>query len=156
VPGGGSVDEEAWLRLLDWAANARGGLRPLWAAVPDVVADRDRTLERWPVYSGRVRGFGFRPAFVLQDGMTFADVPDGECMLFIGGSTAWKLAAIAPWSARFPGRVHVGRVSGPIRLDLCHDAGAVSVDGRGWYHHDQCAQLREFVERTHGGIRRAA
>lgn len=147
--------EDAWLRLLDWAAGKSQA--PLWAAVPDVVADRDRTLERWPLYSARVRSFGFRPAFVLQDGMTFEDVPDSECMLFIGGSTGWKLAAIEPWCARFPGRVHVGRVSGPVRLDLCYRAGAVSVDGTGWFHVEQCKQLVAFVESTRAmETRRAA
>ena len=88
--------------------------------------------------------------------MTFDDVPDADCMLFIGGSTGWKLKAIEPWCAKFPGRVHGGRVNGPIRLDLCHRAGAVSVDGTGWFHAEQCRQLMEFIDRTHGGIRRAA
>lgn len=147
-------DEPAWHTLLNWAKNS--GQAPLWVAVPDVVADRERTIEKWPIYSACVREYGFRPAFVLQDGMTFEDVPDADCMLFIGGSTGWKLAAIEPWCAKFPDRIHVGRVNGPVRLDICYRAGAVSVDGTGWFHAEQCRQLREFVERTSRLERRAA
>jgi hypothetical protein len=138
--------EAPWLRLLE---NYAGKIhRPRWALVPDVVADRDRTLERWHQYVDVVRGFGLRPAFALQDGMTFEDVPSDDCMLFVGGSTAWKLAAITPWCARFPGRVHVGRVNTPDRLELCHRAGAVSVDGTGWWHKRQCKQLVKFIKET--------
>jgi hypothetical protein len=123
--------EEAWRRLMGWAGEK--AQPPLWALVPDSVADRDRTLEKWDRFSPVVRAAGFRPAFAIQDEMTFADVPDSDCMLFIGGSTAWKMAAIRPWCARFPGRVHVGRVTEVKRLMLCYEAGAVSVDGNRWY-----------------------
>lgn len=122
--------EESWRRLLGWAGDKEQP--PLWALVPDSVADRDRTLEKWERFSPVVRAAGFRPAFALQDGMTFEDVPDAECMLFIGGSTGWKVAAIRPWCARFPGRVHVARVTEEKRLMLCYEAGAASVDGNGW------------------------
>jgi hypothetical protein len=120
-----------WLRLLDWAARAK--FRPLWALVPDVITDRDRTLERWGEYVGAVSERGFRPAFALQDGMTFDDVPSGDCILFVGGTTKWKEDAIEPWCARFPGRVHVGRVNHQARLLKAQRAGAVSVDGNGWF-----------------------
>jgi hypothetical protein len=120
-----------WIELLDWAATKEQ--RPLWATVPDVLFDRDRTLERWHEYVSVVRERGIRPAFVLQDGMTFADVPDADCMLFVGGSTKWKEDAIVPWCARFPGRVHVARVTERKRLWKCWRAGAVSVDGNGWW-----------------------
>jgi hypothetical protein len=139
-------DPAPWMKLLDWAA--RSGTQPVWAAVPDVMMLRDRTIESWHQYRGEVVARGFRPAFVCQDGMTFDDVPDDECMLFIGGSTQFKLAAVQPWCARFPGRVHVGRVSGPDRLAMCERAGAVSVDGSGWFHRKQRAQLRSFLEAT--------
>lgn len=144
--------EAPWRELLDWAAAKED--KPMWAIVPDVVGDRDRTLGRWATYESVVRGYGFRPAFALQDGMTFADVPDDKCMLFLGGTTAWKLAAIEPWCARYPGRVHVGRVSGPDRLRLCDHAGAVSVDGTGWRFDIQKHQLFDWLEET--AQRRAA
>ncbi|MCC6810533.1 MAG: hypothetical protein IT381_24095, partial [Deltaproteobacteria bacterium] len=119
-------DEGAWRSLLRWSVLS--GQRPLWAVVPDVVGDRVATLERWHRYHAEVRAFGIRPAFAAQDGMTFEDVP-ADCVVFLGGSTDWKEAAIAPWCARFPGRVHVGRVNKWDRLVRCWRAGAVSVDG---------------------------
>lgn len=67
-------DEDAWLRLLRWAV--LGGILPLWALVPDIVADRDGTLRNWEKYAPVVRQHGFRLAFAAQDGMTFGDVPD--------------------------------------------------------------------------------
>lgn len=142
-------DEGEWRRLLRWALLS--GQKPLWAAVPDVVGDRDQTLWRWGRYSGVVRDHGFRPAFVAQDGMTFEDVPDDQCMVFIGGrpDTTWKQDAIVPWSARFPGRVHVGRVNTWERLVTCWRAGAVSIDGTGWFHHDQKADLLKFLREVH-------
>jgi hypothetical protein len=123
--------EDRWRRLLEWPD--RFSQKPLWALVPDSVADRDRTLEKWERFSPVVRAAGFRPAFAVQDGMTFADVPDSDCMLFLGGTTGWKVAAIPTWCATFPGRVHVGRVNHFDRLLACYEAGAVSVDGNGWF-----------------------
>jgi hypothetical protein len=142
--------EPEWRRLLNWAALS--GQQPLWCIVPDVVGDRAGTLALWPRFAPEVRRFGWRPAFALQDGMTFDDVPDAECMLFLGGSTEWKEAAIGPWCERFPGRVHVGRVNNWDRLMACYRAGAVSVDGTGWFHKakrsDQRRDLRRFLEGT--------
>jgi hypothetical protein len=145
--------EQAWRALLRWAALS--GQRPLWALVPDVVADRAATLERWSRYVDEVRAFGFRPALALQDGMTFDDVPDDKCMLFIGGSDDWKDASIAPWCARFPGRIHVARVNTPRRLIAGWRAGAVSVDGTRWFTkakgrntESQHSQLRKFLRET--------
>lgn len=142
-------DEASWRRLLIWAAMS--GQAPLWALVPDVVADRAGTLAAWQRYADVVRGFGFRPAFAAQDGMTFADVPDDRCALFLGGGDEWKDAAIGPWCERFPGRVHVGRVNRWDRLVRSWRAGAVSVDGSGWYHRSngQLAELQKFIRETH-------
>jgi hypothetical protein len=166
---------DPWLRHLDGIAEqvSRGRTPPLWAAVADVVGDRDGTLAFWERFSGEVTSRGFRPAFVVQDEMTFDDVPTSDCMIFIGGTVAWKLKAIEPWCARFPGRVHVGKVNDGDRLRLCARAGAVSVDGTGWWHDTlkkgqrgkpQRQQLIEFWEeqwaasRTNpqGGMTRSA
>jgi hypothetical protein len=147
-------DEAEWKRLLLWAAMS--GQRPLWSIVPDVVADRAATLANWDRYAAEVRRFGFRPALALQDGMTFDDVPDADCVLFIGGTTEWKEAAIRPWCERFPGRVHVGRVNTWRRLWECYQAGATSVDGTGWFTKKggQAADLQRFLE--HVASKRAA
>jgi hypothetical protein len=143
---GTTWSEAEWLHLMRWSAMA--GQRPLWAVVPDVVGDRAATLERWEQYAPVVRGFGFRPAFAAQDGMTLDDVPDADCMVFVGGSDDFKLAAIRPWSAALPGRVHVARVNTLERLLLCHAAGAVSVDGTGWWHRRQQNDLMKYIKET--------
>jgi hypothetical protein len=147
-------NEAEWRALLMWAAMS--GITPLWAVVHDCPGNRDETLRRWEQYEPVVRQFGFRRAFAVQDGMTFADVPDDDCIIFIGGSDKddWKDNAIRPWCARFPGRVHVARVNGADRLLRCWHAGAVSVDGTGWFHkHNdknggQAAVLRKFLRET--------
>lgn len=135
-------DEGAWFDLLSWAVDRP--LKPLWAVVPDVVGDREATLARWRAYLRHVVRRGFTPAFAVQDGMTFRDVPTDDCVLFIGGSTEWKVRSIAPWCSQFPGRVHVARVNDHVRLRHCLEAGAVSVDGTGW-HHTKFGQLRRLV-----------
>lgn len=61
--------------------------------------------------------------------------------------------AIAPWCARFPGRVHVARVNTWDRLIACWRAGAISVDGTGWFHkarkgQNQGNDLRKFLRET--------
>ncbi len=146
-------DEDEWRRLLWWAAMC--GIAPLWAVVPDVVQNREETLRRWPKYLPEVRARGFRPGFAVQDGMTFDDVPTDDCILFLGGSDEWKDAAIKPWCARFPGRVHVARVNGAPRLLASYHAGAISVDGTGWFHKSnsknasQFNTLNQFIRETH-------
>lgn len=142
---------DAHRRMLNWSLLS--GIPPLWALVPDVVADRDATLHDWDVYAPAMAGMGFRLAFAAQDGMTFDDVPNSECVVFLGGSTAWKDKAIKPWCERFPGRVHVGRVNGMPRLLAAWHAGAISVDGTGWFHKgrgygSQAADLRQFLRET--------
>jgi len=142
-------DEGAWVALLRWAALS--GQAPLWVVVPDVVGDRDGTLERWEQYAPVAAKFGWPLAFVAQDGMAFEDVPEDAEVVFIGGTTDWKLAALRPWCERFS-RVHVGRVNTLDRLLLCHRAGAESCDGTGWGRGDkqQLNGLIRYMEMTHG------
>lgn len=137
-----------WRALLRWALLS--GKRPLWALVPDVVGDRVGTLARWAEFSPEVKAHGFRRGFAVQNGMTFDDVPDDECMLFLGGDSQWKDAAIPVWADRYPGRVHVGRVNGMPRLLACHHSGVVSVDGTGWFHKTgpQNNDLRRYLKET--------
>jgi len=70
-------------------------------------------------------------------------------------ATRQATSAIAPWCARFPGRVHVGRVNGWPRLRASWASGAISVDGTGWFHKgtggaSQAADLRKFLRETQG------
>lgn len=126
--------EAAWIRLLDWAHLS--GQRPLWALVPDVVANKEATLANWERYAPTVARYGFPLAFAAQDGMLPEDVPADAEVIFVGGSTEWKWRTVGLWCAAYP-RVHVGRVNSYRRLWQCHDLGAESVDGTGWLRGDQ-------------------
>lgn len=146
-------DRAAWIKLLGWARLS--GRTPLWALVPDVVADREATLSAWREYAPIAREYGWPLAFAVQDGMAAADVPRDVEVVFVGGSTAWKWRTVRDWCRDFP-RVHVGRVNTYRRLWDCHEAGAESCDGTGWMRGNQ-RQLRGLMayleESTGGGCR---
>jgi hypothetical protein len=143
-------DEHAYIELLE---NARRATYPLWAAVPDVVCDRDATIAKWPIWSRKVREIlPHTPlAFVVQDGMTPADVPADAEVIFVGGGNDFKWRTLRTWTANFP-RVHVGRVNSERKLWQCHDAGAESCDGTGWTMggEDRLAELKHYLEISSG------
>jgi hypothetical protein len=136
-------DEVAFFAHLDKAKAA--AIQPMWVAVPDVLGDRPGTLARWDEYLDRVAAYGWDLAFVVQDGMTVADVPKRANLIFIGGSMEWKLKTLSMWGAEYP-RVHAGRINTERLLWLCYDAGVESVDGTGWWHHKQYQQLETYLK----------
>jgi hypothetical protein len=82
----------------------------------------------------RIRGLGYPAALVAQDGLQSLTVPwHAFDVLFIGGSTAWKLgpaAADLTAQARRHGiTVHMGRVNSLKRLRYAASIGCDSVDG---------------------------
>jgi hypothetical protein len=82
----------------------------------------------------RIRAAGYRAALVAQDGMNAAAIPFEQIdVLFLGGTTAWKLSAAAAHlvaAAREHGiRTHMGRVNSLRRLRYAHLIGCHSVDG---------------------------
>lgn len=143
-------DEEAFTEMLEKAA---GAYAPSWLLVPDVVADKEATLKLWKQWGPALRDYGWPLAFAVQDGMTQADVPADADVIFVGGSTEWKWRTAWDW-AHNNARVHVGRVNGYTWLWHCHDAGAESCDGTGWFRGDkeQLAGLEQYLdESTNGG-----
>ncbi len=142
-------DAPAYLQLLEWAGSSRP--RPSWALVPDVVADREGTLREWDRWAPIVAAHGFPLAFAVQDGMTASDVPSEAAVVFVGGSTAWKLKTAHEWCDRFE-RVHIGRVNTYGRLLWAQRVGAWSVDGTGWGRGDryQLAGLQRWLEEVKG------
>lgn len=140
-------DKKAWIKLLRIACSK---CSPKWAVVPDVVTNREATLESWHKWEPVIRSeFPSLPlALAVQDGMTPADVPESAQIIFIGGSTQWKWRSLPMWSAAFPGRVHVARVNTERLLWMAHHAGAVSCDGTGWFRGDpkQLAGLIRYLE----------
>lgn len=109
--------------------------RCLFAAAPDTVCDPHATLEESLPWLPRIRALGIPAAFVAQDGSEHGDlIPWGHFdVLFIGGSTEWKLSAAAAnltRQARARGLwVHMGRVNTRSRLRAAQAFGCDSVDG---------------------------
>jgi|TARA_Y100000296_G_C5135652_1_gene238027 hypothetical protein len=118
--------------------------QPLWVTVPDVLGDKDTTLELWHKWHKIVRGFGFKLAFVCQDGATESDVPDGVECCFIGGTDEWKLSEAHRFKGVTP-LLHIGRVNTAKRLRWAENIGADSIDGTGWLRGDK-RQLQAFIE----------
>jgi len=141
--------ESRWRNLIDEVE--RKPFRPLWALVPDVVTDRERTIENWHRYAPVVQRAGISAAFAVQDGMSLEDIPYNADVIFVGGSTAWKWRTLESWCAAFP-RVHVGRVNSYQKLIRCWEAGAESTDGTGWFRgrHRQLDGLIEFLDVVSG------
>lgn len=125
---GSEWSEEPFYRYLDQYA----AWKPLWAVVPDSVADREKTMSMWGHHWHAVAAFGVPLAFAVQDGMTISDVPENADVVFVGGSTSWKWRNLTMWTKQFP-RVHVGRVNSLNLLLQAEKAGAESCDGTGWF-----------------------
>lgn len=147
--------EHEYINLLAKARSAcDAGLWPMWALVPDVVADRSGTLDQWSSWSERVRLHlpGVPLAFAAQDGMVPSDVPEDADVVFLGGTDDFKRPSIRTWCQAFR-RVHVGRVNSYGMLLHCYECGAESCDGTGWFRGDQ-EQLRGlecFLRQQHEG-----
>jgi hypothetical protein len=127
-------DAAAFVAMLE-QFYGRKGCR--FVTAPDVVADAHATLARWPFWSRLIRGVGFVPALVAQDGMTTSDIPWSELgALFIGGSTEWKLGSSAETLiavAKARGLwVHMGRVNSSTRIWEAARKGVDSFDGTHW------------------------
>lgn len=150
----GEWSELEFKRLLAFAHGNSARQCPLWAAVPDVVADREGTLRDWKVWAPQMKKNGFILAFVVQDGMESSDVPEDASVVFVGGSTEWKWGTLARWVRDFP-RVHVGRVNSPHRLYHCEALGVESVDGTGWLRggpeSNQFQGLLRYLEDSRNG-----
>lgn len=124
-------NSDAWLRWLESKDEPESAL---FATIPDVVGNHQETLAKWPIWSGRVRDMGYKPAFILQNGCTQETVPWEECSaVFVGGDTEWKLGQdafqIVSEAKRRGVWVHMGRVNSLRRLRIAKSWGCNSVDG---------------------------
>lgn len=125
------VEAEWWTWLQN---NAYRADSCAFAVAPDVVADAAATLDRSLPWLPRIRALGYPTAFVIQDGQEDLPMPwDDFDVVFIGGSTGWKLgrharALVAEAKAR--GKwVHMGRVNSEKRMRYADAIGCDSVDG---------------------------
>ena len=130
----------------------------LFVTAPDVIyksgiGNAAATRKRWPFWSNVIRGCGYPPAFVAQDGLEPHQVPWDEMgALFIGGSTKFKESAtvrsLCGYAKARAMWVHWGRVNGKRRLELAQEAGADSIDGTGfsWYPDTRIPMVKEWEE----------
>jgi hypothetical protein len=130
--GKGYPGDEKWLGWLE--KNAYAADDCLFATAPDVVGDAAATLERSAPFLPMIRALGYPAALVAQDGLEDLEVPWSEFdVLFIGGSTEWKLGPAARQlirEAKQRGKwVHMGRVNSERRYRYANDLGCDSVDG---------------------------
>jgi hypothetical protein len=131
LPGG--IGEQRWLGMLDKFPQDNP---PAWVLLPDVVGDWPKTVESVLRYRPEINARGLRAAVALQDGCCFDEALSLQpSTVFVGGSVQWKwrnVAAICAYFQPHGVRVHVGRVSGPLRVRNCLNAGVDSCDGSGF------------------------
>ena len=144
---GQPFDGDAFSRAVD-----RIGRGADWIVIPDCVADRARSLEMAAEWTPRLRGVA--PLMLaIQDGMSREDVAPWLAEgvgLFLGGSTAYKLASCRGWGAiaRDAGvPFHVARVNSARRAARAREAGATSIDGSG------PSRFRDALRRIERGVR---
>lgn len=130
--GKGYPGDEAWMKWLHrMSANVE---HCLFATAPDVIGDAAATLKRSAPWLPLIRALGYPAALVAQDGLEHLDVPWGAFdVLFIGGSTEWKLSAaaralVAEAKARGK-KVHMGRVNSRRRWSYAEYLGCDWCDG---------------------------
>jgi hypothetical protein len=132
VFGKGFPGEPAWF---GWLASLRYDPALCeFAVAPDVVADAAATLARSAWWLPRIRQIGYPAALAAQDGLETLPVPwDGFDVLFIGGSTEWKLGrhaqALAAEAKALGKRVHMGRVNSLRRMVGASLTDCDSADG---------------------------
>lgn len=123
--------DEAWWA---WLQKRPHRERCRFATAPDVVGDAVATLEKSMPWLPKIRSLGIPAALVAQDGLEDLEVPWDEFdVLFIGGTTEWKLGpAVRVLAAEAKKRgkwVHMGRVNSAKRLRYAHEIGCDSADG---------------------------
>lgn len=118
-------------KWLTWVERYAGAPDCLFAVVPDEVGDAAATDRLWEQYAPIVRAWGYRPAYVTQNGCTA--VPADAGAVFTGGDDAWKLGHQARDLARAAAArglwTHMGRVNTRRRIRLAARDGYDSVDG---------------------------
>ncbi|MFE1071178.1 hypothetical protein ACFW5W_08120 [Streptomyces sp. NPDC058783] len=126
---------EAWFAWLRRTVERYGPDRCLWALAPDQPFDAAGTLTESLTWLAPIRDLGIPAAYAAQDG---CDAPrllpwDSFDVLFLAGSTEWKLGPVAERLAREAkarGKgVHMGRVNSRIRLGIAEWFGCDSADG---------------------------
>lgn len=123
-----------WYAWLTRTVARYGADRCLWAVAPDVPLDAAATLAESLPWISRIRELGIPVAFAAQDGCELLGLPWADIdVLFIAGSTEWKIGPAAEElarEARARGKaVHIGRVNSRRRLRIAARFGCDTADG---------------------------
>ncbi|MFC8660603.1 hypothetical protein [Streptomyces sp. NPDC057199] len=132
--GKGWPGADIWSEWLQRTVNRYGADRCLWAVAPDKPLDAAGTLDESLPWLACIRELGVPAAFAAQDGCDLLGLPWDEFdVLFLAGSTAWKIGPVAARlaeEARARGKaVHMGRVNSLRRLRIAEGVGCQTVDG---------------------------
>lgn len=106
---------------------------PKFVAVPDVVANHNKTLLNFYKWKDEIESFGYPLGFVCQNGMKPKDIPEEASAIFMGGDNDFKLGSTAIDiidEAKQKGLwVHIGRVNSKKRIRFAKSVNADSFDG---------------------------
>ncbi|RPK74484.1 hypothetical protein [Streptomyces sp. ADI95-17] len=148
--------DDEWFDWLDSRIVRYGADRFLFAVAPDVPFDAAGTLAKSLPWLGRIRGLGVQAAFAAQDGCDELGVPwDAFDVLFLAGSTEWKIGPIAERLSREAKergkRVHMGRVNSLRRLRIAEWFGCDTADGTylAFGPDKNLARLRGWLDELH-------
>ncbi|MFF0740582.1 hypothetical protein ACFYVL_09285 [Streptomyces sp. NPDC004111] len=125
----------AWFAWLQRTVERYGPDRCLWALAPDQPFDAAGTLTESLPWLARIRDLGIPAAYAAQDGCEAPGLLpwDRFDVLFLAGTTDWKLGPVAERLAREAktrGKgVHMGRVNSRLRLGIAEWFGCDSADG---------------------------
>lgn len=136
-------DEGNFRKLIDAvAADPETAKKVRFVVAPDVVGDARATLDRFDQWADEIHSKGLPVALAAQDGLEnmLDQIPwDKVDVLFIGGSTDWKIGNVEnlpKWIKLFKEAkdhdvpIHMGRVNSADRLHLAeYGLGASTVDG---------------------------
>ncbi|MGI9295974.1 MAG: hypothetical protein ACR2PS_18480 [Pseudomonadales bacterium] len=128
----GAPEKYSDKRYLNWLSKQPTDC--LFATAPDVVGNHEGTVAMSAPMLAQLRREGRPAAFCAQDGAVPNSMPwDDFDVLFIGGSTRWKISAAVSNLCQEAQRrhipIHVGRVNSFQRLKAVTAIGADSVDG---------------------------
>jgi len=130
---GRGFDEDGFERFLEWVEAQE--VAPAWCVLPDVVAGGAVSLALSARYRNRCQAIAPLVLIAVQDGIEEQDIEplvSSRVGVFLGGSTAWKLANMRRWGDFCADRglyYHVARVNTVKRMSIAIAAGADSVDG---------------------------
>lgn len=127
--------DDAWFAWLNRTIQRYGPDRCLWALAPDQPFDAADTLTESLPWLARIRELGVPAAYAAQDGCDAPGLLPWEAfdVLFLAGSTEWKLGPVAERLAReaktLGKSVHMGRVNSRVRLGVAEWFGCDTADG---------------------------